>query len=327
MTSKGLAVIGIAVDASEAAVLVAGRVVAAAREDRADGEPPAAPPIAAVRHCLRQAGIAPTDLDWIALDTNPRAAFLDLLADRRLRGFGRYLDALRPWMMRRLHLRREVAAVFGRVAGAVAFIPRAEALAASAFFQSSFDEAAIVTVHEKQATVWHGRDNRVQRLNHLPCGATVGAPELLERTRELTGSMPVIVANGGSAAGAALAVWHHVLSYPRAIVPPHTPGAPTRVASADRDHPVRFAARRLAEAALVAAYPAVWLGRPERGPREHPIRATDYFLESAPGDAATLSARFLLACARGVARSRRLGLVAAPHRAGADIPDEIYTLW
>ena len=145
MTSKGLAILGISVgETPGAALLVGGRIVAAAQER------PGSFPVAAVRQCLHQAGINAVDLDFIALDTVPRAAFNTALKASASRGVRMYLQTLRSWMTSGLHLRRHViAALGGRYRGPIAFIDRREALAAAADYQCSSDAAAALLL-------WHG---------------------------------------------------------------------------------------------------------------------------------------------------------------------------
>src|SRR5688572_4097056 len=131
MTSKGLAILGISVgEAPGAALLVGGRIVAAAQQR------PGGFPVAAVRQCMHQAGISPVELDFVALDTVPRAAFNDALMEGRSLGFRTYLDTLWRGMTSSLHLRRQViAGVGGRYRGPIAFIDRREAQAAAADYQ------------------------------------------------------------------------------------------------------------------------------------------------------------------------------------------------
>ena len=144
MTSKGLAILGISVgEAPGAALLVGGRIVAAAQER------PGGFPAAAVRRCMHQAGISPVELDFVALDTVPRAAFNDALMESRSLGFRRYLDTLWRWMTSGLHLRRQViAGLGGRYRGPIAFIDRREAHAAAADYQCAVDAGAALLL-------WH----------------------------------------------------------------------------------------------------------------------------------------------------------------------------
>ena len=145
MTSKGLAILGISVgEAPGAALLVDGRIVAAAQER------PGGFPVAAVRQCLHQAGINAVDLDFIALDTVPRTAFNAALQASASRGFRMYLNTLQLWMTSGLHLRRHViAALGGRYRGPIAYIDRREALAAAADYQCAGDAAAALLLWHK----------------------------------------------------------------------------------------------------------------------------------------------------------------------------------
>ena len=144
MTSKGLAILGISLgEGPGAALLVDGSVVAAAQQE-AGGFP-----LAAVGYCMRHAGIGLVDLDFVALDTVPRAAFNSALMASRTLGFRTYLETLQPWITSGLAVRRRVlAALGGGYRGPIAFIDRRQALAAAADHQSTVAAGAALVV-------WH----------------------------------------------------------------------------------------------------------------------------------------------------------------------------
>jgi carbamoyltransferase len=134
-----------------AAVLLRdGEIVAAAQEERftrVKGDPRF--PAAAVAYCLREAGITAGDLDHVAVQDKPLARFERLLETALAfapAGFGAFRRAALGWG-RKLRLDRTVREALGeRFDGTLLFANHHEAHAASAFFPSPFEEAAILTL-------------------------------------------------------------------------------------------------------------------------------------------------------------------------------------
>src|SRR5262249_27943649 len=136
---------------SAAALVVDGRIVAAAQEERFTRQKHNADfPRHAVAYCLREAGLRPRDLDAVVFYEKPLAKF-DRLLETYLafapRGFRSFLRAMPLWLRHKLYLprtlRRELK---GRFRGPLLFTEHHEAHAASAFFPSPFDEAAVLTL-------------------------------------------------------------------------------------------------------------------------------------------------------------------------------------
>ncbi len=136
---------------SAAALVVDGRVVAAAQEERFTRKKhDAGFPSRAVAYCLAEAGLTASDLDWVGFYDKPLLKFERLLetylafAPRGLRSFG---QALPVWVREKLFLPRTMARELG---GAYKkrflFAEHHESHAASAFYPSPFEEAAILTV-------------------------------------------------------------------------------------------------------------------------------------------------------------------------------------
>lgn len=158
-----------------AATLVAdGEIVAAAQEERfTRRKHDQRFPIEAVRYCLREAGLTAADLDYVAFYEKPLAKFERLIETYTAfapSGFSTYLTALQPWLRSKLHLQRELhAALGGEYHGRIVFTDHHESHAASAFFPSPFDDAAILTLDGvgewATTTLGHGRGNAI-RLTH-----------------------------------------------------------------------------------------------------------------------------------------------------------------
>ncbi len=136
---------------SAAALVVDGRIVAAAQEERFTRlKHDASFPSHAAAYCLREAGIAEEDLDYIAFYEKPLVKFERLLetylsyAPRGLRSFRLAMPA---WLKDKLHLRRRIRAGLPGATGAkLVFTDHHESHAASAFFPSPFESAAILTM-------------------------------------------------------------------------------------------------------------------------------------------------------------------------------------
>ena len=100
---------------------------------------------------MKEAGITPEDLDYVGFYEKPlteiRTAGRNLCSPSRRRGFRRYLKAIPLWLNSKLHLSGEIDAALGHhYRGRYVFADHHESHAASAFFPSPFEEAAILTL-------------------------------------------------------------------------------------------------------------------------------------------------------------------------------------
>jgi carbamoyltransferase len=161
---------------SAAALVVDGQVVAAAQEERFtrkkhDHEFPTH----AIAYCLKEAGLQPSDLDLVGFYDKPFLKFERLLETYLAyapQGFRSFLQALPLWLKQKLHLPREMRKALGGVyKKRFVFTDHHESHAASAFFPSPFEEAAILTldgVGEWTTTsVGYGRGNRINLISEL----------------------------------------------------------------------------------------------------------------------------------------------------------------
>ncbi len=136
---------------SAAALLRDGEIVAAAQEERFTRKKhDAGFPGNAVAYCLEKAGIGVSDLDFVAFYDKPLLKF-DRLMETYLSyapiGFQSFAKFLPMWLAEKLHiprvLRRELG---GMPKNRFVFPEHHESHAASAFYPSPFDEAAVVTM-------------------------------------------------------------------------------------------------------------------------------------------------------------------------------------
>lgn len=160
---------------SAATLVVDGEIAAAAEEERFSRKKhDSSFPTQAIRYCLEKGGIGPDDVDYVGFYDKPLLTF-DRLIETYLsfapRGFSSFLRAIPAWLKQKLRLPREIRAGMGRRRGRVLFANHHESHAASAFFPSPFDEAAILTfdgVGEwATAAIGVGRGNRIEMKEEL----------------------------------------------------------------------------------------------------------------------------------------------------------------
>jgi carbamoyltransferase len=158
-----------------AALVVDGEIVAAAHEERftrIKHDPSF--PINAIAYCLGEAGLTPEQLDHVGFYEKPLLKF-DRLLETYLAyapaGFRSFVKAMPVWLKQKLHLPREMRRALGGYSGRFVFTSHHESHAASAFFPSPFEHAAILTsdgVGEwSTATIGEGRGNRVELREEL----------------------------------------------------------------------------------------------------------------------------------------------------------------
>ncbi|HEX8847815.1 MAG TPA: carbamoyltransferase [Pyrinomonadaceae bacterium] len=134
---------------SAACLVRDGEVVAAAQEERFtrkkhDQDFPAQ----AVEFCLKHAGIKGEDLDYIAFYDKPLLKFerlLETYIDYAPHGIRSFLRAMPLWLREKLWIREQVAES-ANYKGKVLFTEHHESHAASAFFPSPFENAAVLTM-------------------------------------------------------------------------------------------------------------------------------------------------------------------------------------
>lgn len=156
---------------SAAAIVVDGSIVAAAQEERFTRiKHDFNFPTNAIDYCLQEADIAPAELDAVVFYDKPFLKFERLMetylayAPLGLRSF---MMALPLWLNQKLFLPREIdKGLHNKYEGPIYFTTHHGSHAASAFFPSPFEEAAIITfdgVGEWSTSTWGvGRGNRIE---------------------------------------------------------------------------------------------------------------------------------------------------------------------
>jgi carbamoyltransferase len=168
---------------SAAALVVDGDIVAAAQEERfTRAKYDARFPSQAIAYCLHAAGLTADQLDYVAFYDKPLTKFERLLETYfgyAPSGFRSFTKAMPLWLKKKLFMRREIRRGFAdAIKAALVFMDHHESHAASAFFPSPFDEAAILTLDGvgewSTATYGTGSGNTIRLTHHLRFPHSVG---------------------------------------------------------------------------------------------------------------------------------------------------------
>jgi carbamoyltransferase len=165
---------------SAACLVRDGEVVAAAQEERFTRKKHDHRfPSHAAEFCLKRAGITPDALDFVAFYDKPLLKFerlLETYIDYAPRGLRSFMMAMPLWLREKLWVRdglsRELEAAAGAgFAGKVLFTEHHESHAASAFFPSPFESAAVLTMDGvgewATSSYGYGRGNELHLLAEL----------------------------------------------------------------------------------------------------------------------------------------------------------------
>jgi carbamoyltransferase len=168
---------------SAAALVVDGRIIAAAQEERFTRKKhDPGFPSKAISYCLAEAGLTPEQLDYIVFYEKPLTKF-DRLLETYLSyapwGFPSFRLALPVWLKEKLNLRREIRkALPGAKRAQLVFTDHHESHAASAFFPSPFEEAAILTLDGvgewSTGAIGKGEGNRIKLTRHMQFPHSLG---------------------------------------------------------------------------------------------------------------------------------------------------------
>jgi carbamoyltransferase len=168
---------------SAAAIVVDGDVVAAAQEERFTRKKhDPGFPRHAVAYCLDEARLSPERLDFIAFYDKPILKFERLIETQLAfapTGIRSFVMAMPVWVREKLMMRRMIRGGLPEKTGApLLFLDHHESHAASAFFPSPFDEAAVLTldgVGEWTTASWGvGRGNKIDLRQHLQFPHSLG---------------------------------------------------------------------------------------------------------------------------------------------------------
>ena len=160
---------------SAAALVADGKILAAAQEERFTRKKhDESFPAKAVEYCLKEAGVIVADLDYVAFYEKPLRKF-DRLLETYLAfapaGFSSFLRAVPVWLKDKLFLAKRMRDLLPGYQKAFVYPSHHESHAASAFFPSPFQDAAILTMDGvgewATASIGVGRGNRIELLKEL----------------------------------------------------------------------------------------------------------------------------------------------------------------
>jgi carbamoyltransferase len=169
---------------SAAALLVDGRIVAAAQEERFTRKKQDARfPISAIGYCLEEAGITLDDVDYVAFYEKPFIKFERLLETYVAfapRGFQSFSTAIPVWIREKLFQKNIIRDELKKLApdfdwkNKLLFTEHHVSHAASAFYASPFEEAAILTMDgvgewcTASTAIGRGKDLKILKELHFP---------------------------------------------------------------------------------------------------------------------------------------------------------------
>jgi carbamoyltransferase len=161
---------------SAAALVSDGKIIAAAQEERFTRKKhDAGFPKNAVLYCLEEAGISMSDVDYVVFYDKPLIKFerlLETYLSYAPKGFKSFIAAMPIWLKEKLFLKttlkRELSALSGlKIAElpTLTFTQHHESHAASAFFPSPYEKAAVLCLDGvgewATSSVWLGDGNKL----------------------------------------------------------------------------------------------------------------------------------------------------------------------
>ncbi len=167
---------------SAACLLRDGTIVAAAQEERFSRKKgDDAFPALAVDYCLTEAGITLDEIDAVVFYDKPLLKFeriLETYLGVAPRGFKSFLKAGPLWIKEKLYTDRAIRDALGKFTGKVLYAEHHESHAASAFFPSPFEDAAILTIDGvgewATASIGHGKGNEIELIRELQWPDSLG---------------------------------------------------------------------------------------------------------------------------------------------------------
>ena len=164
---------------SAAALVRDGEIIAAAQEERFTRiKHDSQFPTNAVEYCLEAGQLTAEEIDYVVFYEKPLRKFerlLETYIGYAPRGFKQFFMGMPLWLRQKLHLPREMdKALQNKYKGRYVFTEHHESHAASAFFPSPFDEAAILTMDGvgewDTASFGTGRGNKIELTDvmHFP---------------------------------------------------------------------------------------------------------------------------------------------------------------
>jgi len=166
---------------SAAALVEDGEIIAAAQEERFTRKKhDLRYPGNAIKYCLSEAGIKPSDLDYVSFYEKPLVKFeriLETYLQFAPHGISSFIKAVPLWVKKKLWMKDFLTRELG-YDGKFLFAEHHESHAASAFFPSPFQEAAFITVDGvgewTTSSYGVGRGNKIEILGEIKFPHSLG---------------------------------------------------------------------------------------------------------------------------------------------------------
>jgi carbamoyltransferase len=167
---------------SAACLIEDGRIIAAAQEERFTRKKhdPAFPKNA-VEYCLKEGGLTASELDYVAFYDKPLLTFERLLTTYLAyapKGYQSFRLAIPEWMTRKLWTKDNIRNALPGYTGKILFTEHHESHAASAFFPSPFEKAAILTLDGvgewATSSITRGQGNTIEVLKEMRFPHSIG---------------------------------------------------------------------------------------------------------------------------------------------------------
>ena len=164
---------------SAATLVQDGKIIAAAQEERFTRiKNDESFPLNTIRYCLEEAGMEANDLECVVFYDKPFIKFERLLETYHAfapKGLVSFINAIPVWLKDKLFMksliRKQLKAIGLTCSIPILFSEHHLSHAASAFFPSPFEEAAILTIDGvgewATTTISHGKDNQITILKEL----------------------------------------------------------------------------------------------------------------------------------------------------------------
>lgn len=160
---------------SAAALAIDGQIVAAAQEERfTRRKHDAAFPERAVAFCLQHAGLGPKQIDYVGYYEKPLRKFERLIENYLAYvpdGYLSFRQAIPTWLKEKLYVKGQIRNRLTGYRRRIVFLEHHQSHAASAFYPSPFEEAAVLSldgVGEWSTTcIGHGQGNRLRLLEEI----------------------------------------------------------------------------------------------------------------------------------------------------------------
>lgn len=170
---------------SAAAIIADGRVVAAAEEERFTRKKhDQAFPLQSIEYCLKEAKVTLEQVDAIVFYDKPLLKFdrlLEMYFESAPRGLRSFLAAMPLWIKEKIYFRKLLRDSFKKFPGKlppVYFSEHHLSHAASAFFASPYDEAAVLCIDGvgewATTSAWHGFSNEIKPLFEIQFPHSLG---------------------------------------------------------------------------------------------------------------------------------------------------------